>query len=295
MGREGEGEGREGRDQKMYCGFSKIWVFSSFPSLAPHHPRVDLLNILRIGLAANGNLGLLCPQQTGAPFVTLATGRSPNLGSAPNPTLCNHFRHWAKAVGTRGLVAVVVTRCINCWLLATCCGLSYGSQGRCSPGALERRLLTASPTPGRSQRQQSGPRGSAGTPLPTGNEVWLQTHSPWRGRISCQTQGARGSPQPLARPFLQAFREHSFFPEVDSPRCTSRELTGRWSLGLIRPGSPGGPGPLELGGHSQQTARASPGARESGVGRWAPGSRLHGAGWRAGAPASSLNPPSDCL
>lgn len=118
---------------------------------------------------------------------------------------------------------------------------------------------------------------------------------PVKRRARGAAHSPSGSPQPLARPFLQAFREHSFFPEVDSPRCTSRELTGRWSLGLIRPGSPGGPGPLELGGHSQQTARASPGARESRVGRWAPGSRLHGAGWRAGAPASSLNPPSDCL
>lgn len=107
--------------------------------------------------------------------------------------------------------------------------------------------------------------------------------------------GRAGQPTAPRSSFPASFSEHSFFPEVDSPRCTSRELTGRWSLGLIRPGSPGGPGPLELGGHSQQTARASPGARESGVGRWAPGSRLHGAGWRAGAPASSLNPPSDCL
>lgn len=95
---------------------------------------------------------------------------------------------------------------------------------------------------------------------------------------SNRKRGVAANPQPLERPdFLSnAGRGAAHSPSLvlscklfasilSSLKSTlpgappPRELTGRWSLGLIRPGSPGGPGPLELGGHSQHELPQGPG------------------------------------
>lgn len=175
VGRGWEGE-REAGKKGGKRSENVLWIFSNlgFSCLSPPSPltpNVDLLEICTFGWLPVGIRGY-CPHSRLVPHWShWPLGAPPVWALAPTPTLCTHL-HWAEHNGHTGPGdggdGGRERGCINCWHLANC-GLHYGSQERCPPPAplppphpppavaSEQPLLTANPTTGRFERQQSGP------------------------------------------------------------------------------------------------------------------------------------------